>query len=496
MVVLGCGLFIGASIVSWLHTGSAVSAASRDVATSRALARSGLSAIAAELDRQRRTILRGEAPDLEPQYTVFDDGDHLGVVRLLPVGLRGELLVSEAGKLDLNLIDDTATLVATGLVLPDLAEEIIRHRDEALGRPFQSELELLGVPGMTPEILYGELSRLIDRGDDWLGEAPGMTPGLVDVLTVYSVEPALQENGKLRINLNVEWSEELEERVADRFGDEIAGGLKQIFDQGVRFDSERRMFELLRFFQVAPEEWHEPTDSFTTERGQHHRGRLDLNRAPYEALRALPGIEFEQAAQLASAQESLTSEERKSVAWPLMLGVLEPEQMDGLGGAITTRSWTWRVRFEAGMVSAGDPDGELEGRVTYEAVIDLASPRPRIAYLRDITLLSDAVLIASRVAPPSDEQTDVEFENVSASREETDHQAAEAAAERPDDGLDFGMDGGDDNSLDFGGEDRNSAGGNEEENGGREDDDGEGGATGEPAAPQAPARIGRWMPGK
>jgi len=505
MVVLGSALFIGGSLLSLLHAGSAVSAGSRDTADSRALARSALNALAAELDRQRRIILRGDGPVLESQYVLFEDGDRLGVVRLLPLGLEGEMLVAEAGKLDLNLIDDAATLVATGLALPTLAEAIVRHRTDVLRRPYQSEVELLEVEGMTPELLYGSLDRLIHDEDDEFAMSDtmfaGNPVGLADIVTVYAIEPALQENGKLRINLNIAWSDELRDRVADRFGDEIADGLKQIFYQGVKFDSEARMFALLRFFQVPPEEWHEATDSFTTEDSNYHRGRLDLNTAAYEALRGLPGIEFEQAAALAAAQDSLTSEERKGVAWPAMLDILKVEQMDALGGKITTRCWTWRIRFEAGMVSSDDIDGPLEHALVYEAVIDLASPQPRIAYLRDVTMLSDTVQIASTIdrAQPTEEEDELVDHDESDDDGTTDEDAAPDRDTDDDRGLDFGMDEDRDRSLDFGGDDRDTSrdhrnGDESEDDANGRDADGAAPPSSSPAKP--PARIGRWASGK
>ncbi len=530
MVILGGSLLIGASLLSLLHAGSAISAGARDAAHSRAVARSGLEAIAAELNRQRRAILGGESPYLESQYLLFEEGNRAGVVRLIPSDISGELIVSEAAKIDINLIDDAKALAATGLVDETLAQAIIDHRKDTLKRPFQSEVELLEVGGVTPEVLYGSLDRVVERDDDDFPLAPGSAGGspltsrasrlgvhppaepgahdvaaLADIVTVYAIEPALQENGKLRINLNIEWSEELRDRVADRFGEEIANGLKSIFDQGVKFDSERRMIELLRFFQVPPEEWFEATDSFTTEDSDYHRGRIDINTAPEEALRALPGVTLEQAAQMFAAQTTLSHEERRTIAWPAMLDILKVEQFDALAGMISTRSWTWRVRFEAGMVSLDDLDGPIEHAARYEAVIDLASPAPRIAYLRDISQLSDAVMLAMSIDPylpveemedeseRADVRADVESESADDARDESAEREEDESDEDEDRGLDFGFDAGG-RDLDFGGDDDSARDDNENE---ANDDDANESGDDEPRAssPPPPPRIGRWNPG-
>ena len=54
--------------------------------------------------------------------------------------------------------------------------------------------------------------------DGSTGQDAGALRGLADAVTVYGFEPALQRSGKLRIDLNVEWSDELAERVTERFG--------------------------------------------------------------------------------------------------------------------------------------------------------------------------------------------------------------------------------------------------------------------------------------
>ncbi|MCZ6543407.1 MAG: hypothetical protein O6768_07045, partial [Planctomycetota bacterium] len=48
----------------------------------------------------------------------------------------------------------------------------------------------------------------------------------------------------------------------------------------------------------------------------------------------------------------------------------------------------------AGEVGADSPDDPPAGAVIYEAVIDLSAPRPRVAFLRDITLLQTTAVLA------------------------------------------------------------------------------------------------------
>ena len=49
-----------------------------------------------------------------------------------------------------------------------------------------------------------------------------------------------------------------------------------------------------------------------------------------------------------------------------------------------------------------DADGAMDSPIIYEVVFDLSSPRPRIAYLREVTWLRTAALIAANVEPDDD----------------------------------------------------------------------------------------------
>ncbi len=401
LVVMGGALLVATSLLFVANAEIAGSSVAAERVQAQALARSGIMAVMGRLNEQRETILAGRTPELDEAYEIYETGTRVGVVRLLPVGPGGELLVPEAGKRDLQVID-AEMLVATGLVDEDLAARIVDHRERELRRPYQSVGELLGVTGMTAETLYGPVDEIGQSAAEGDRPADGVR-GLCDAVTVYGFEPALQLSGKLRINLNVPWSDELGSRVAERFGTDSSETLKRIMDGGTVFDTETEIFGVLNFFQMEPSEWPEIIDTFTSEDGELHYGRLDINTAPYEALLTLPGIEPEQAADIVRMRDDLSDDQRATVAWPAIAGIVEPQAYEQLGGLITTRSWTYRLRLAAGEVDA-DSSHEgmvglagLAGAIIYEVVLDLSSPRPRIAYLREMTWLRTAALIAANV---------------------------------------------------------------------------------------------------
>ncbi|MCI0630809.1 MAG: helix-hairpin-helix domain-containing protein [Phycisphaerales bacterium] len=416
LVIIGSAALVATALLFMAQTHAAASVGQEAVEQSRALAWSGVQVVIRRLDEQREQILSGQAAQLDvDQLIIYQTPQRLGVVRVLPIGAdnvrslrsrRGSGLSAEAGKLDLNSIS-AEELTATGMIDRAAADAIVAHRQTLPGRAFQSVGDLLSVPGanVTAELLYGSLDEMTPMDDAQLKSgdlkervaarlADEPARCLADVVTVFSVEPAIQQSGKRRMNLNMGWSEDLGRKVADRFGQQSADVLKQIFESGATFENEAKIFQTLRFFKTPPQEWPPIIDAFTTDEGEFHIGRLDINSAPKEALMGLPGISAEVAARLVSARDELPPQDRATIAWPVIAKIVEPQAYDKLAGRITTRCWTYRVRVAAGEVDAEYPDGAMAYPVIYEAVIDMAAPKARVAYLREITLLQDAVMVA------------------------------------------------------------------------------------------------------
>ena len=522
MIIIGSLLFIATGLIFSMQTASAATSNVAEVEQTRALIRSGLAIVQTELDRQRDDILDGNSPTLSSSYTIYESANELGIVRLLPHGPAQDILIAEAGKLDVN----TATadqLVATGIVDVPTADAIVKFRDTTLKRPLQSLAELLAVKEVSAKLLYGPLDEInilsqtqLDAaaiGDDLLVLHQGaQVDSLSDVLTVFAVEPELQESGRRRINLNVEWSDKLRDRIAKRFDDNIANGLKALFEQGTTFEDDTKLVELLLQFDVPLEDWQEGLDTFVSSPHLFALGRLDVNTASYEALLGVPGIKPEQAAAIVDARGSLARNDRRSIAWPGIEEIVEPEQYSDLAGNITTRCWTWRVRIAAGTVAVDDPDGPLRNPIVMEAVIDLSAPDARVAYLRDVSQLEAAAMIALNskigMAEDLDENVSRSFDDESsAARDSDDADVLDASS--ADGPLDFG------NSSDNQSRELNF--GNSEEDQSRELDFGNdleealdefgnrSGRDDRPTdendlkdainQPPAPRRIGRWQSG-
>lgn len=430
MVVVAITSVIGAATLftAGAQRDAALAPLRRD--QSRALAWSGVQALMAELSAQRLSLLDAEEPTITSEWTLFEENGVRGLFRHVATAqAAGSTIVSEAAKLDIN-VATPEMLGALELLGPELATAIVQRRTSA---PFTSVDELLSVSGVTPELLYGDA--IGSAGDSSVSDEPTR---LIDVLTVHSADPNIQfgfgprganHRGKLRISLNREWTDEMGEAIADRFDASTANGVRSVMTQpsalspdgnALAFDSESDIVAVLRRLAGVSspryEDWYEIMDSFTGRSEEFVRGRIDINLAPAAVLACVPGIDREAANRIVSTRSSVDAERRRSVVWIADEEILTAAQFEQAVDWLTARSMQWRVRIEAGVqrvdeFDLGDrPTGSgggriggldsmeeppLEGRIVLEAIVDLASERARVAYLRDVTLLDFA---AARIA--------------------------------------------------------------------------------------------------
>ena len=450
LVILAIAISVVAGMVMLARGDAAIAVTHERNAQSRALAWSGVQALGVTLEGQRQQLMVGEAPQVDGQMVIYEAPDALGVVRLLPIGLdaRGDAsrLRAEGGLVDLNRVDAVG-LAATGLVDTAQAEAIVSARAAAGGR-FLSESELIGVGGLSPEQVYGSLEALAwaadagrplqPGGPDAVAEVP--TPysaetfgvqaaarGLLDAVTVFSVEPLLRGDGRPKVSLAQGWSEEIGKTLESELGEELAAALEGMVTAGVP-GSDAALVKLLRQRNAPVGEWRRVLDAVTVHPGPWLGGRVDLGTAPYEAILATPGITPQQAAEIVRQRDDLAPDDRLSPTWLMSRGIVQADLFESLVDRVTTRCFLWRARLAAGEVSPDDPDGPLSNAVVWEVVIDLSGPRWRLAYLRDASLLPLAAALV--LAEPEEEEEEAKGPSADA--------ASQAPAGVADDGVDAG----------------------------------------------------------
>ncbi|MCH9057412.1 MAG: helix-hairpin-helix domain-containing protein [Planctomycetes bacterium] len=416
LVVLTIGALVGTTVLAMTSAERATAETSLRRTQARALVWSGVQAVMAELATQREDILQGRDPHVTEEWTVFERQDGTrGVFRLIPIGADGLPIVSESAKLDVN--HATAEMLeALPMIDRTLADAIVQAREQRL---FRSVEELIAVDGIDADLLYGQPGAF--AGEDALMQG-GDRPALTEVLTVFSFDPNIQagigregyrHRGDLRINLNTPWSERLGRAIARRYDDNVANVVKGLKERGVEFESKATLVEVLSDFNVPPRDWAEVFDVFTVSSDPYLLGRVDVTQASEMVLACLPGFDDAIARSAVEMRDGLDAESLKSPTWLVAEEVLTPVQYAQCADTVTTRSMQWRVRIEAGLLrddaqinwSGGDrgnpaeadfeslaylyqEDAGLMDRVVVEAVIDISSARPRVAYLRDLTLMN------------------------------------------------------------------------------------------------------------
>ena len=387
-----------------------------------ALAWSGVQAVMAELDRQRTDLLDGRDPQISDNWSLYGTGAERGMVDLLPVGPDDELIVSESAKLDVNLADEASLARLGAMVTPELSAAIVHARGARAGGRFDSIADLLQVDGVTPEMIWGPLDKVqvqkaadsgrdadvqfdrrlrsLDRGVS--GPAPR---GLADVLTIYSIEPVIQSTGRYRINLNARYEESMHRRIARRYGEDLAETVRQFRENQPDLIIDQKMwYSLLSQADMDQSKPDEYIDGFCLDDQHYAQGHVDLNRAPLEVLSALPGLDVDLATAIVTARENLSAAERAGVSWLVNSGTLTPEQWIAAAPRLTWRTSSWRVRVLGRVLTGEGENVETAAECVYEAVIDLSSPQPRVAYLRDITMLETVVALRHLLlAPPPGE---------------------------------------------------------------------------------------------
>lgn len=520
LVVVATGALAGTTILYLAEAERAAVSGESQRAQARALAWSGVQVVMSELASQRDGLLRGEPARITDRWVVFEEGRGgervRGLFRVVP--MAGRARVSEAGKLDLNTA--TAEMLA-GLPGIDavIADRIVERRS---GRPFTSPLEILDVEGIDGDLYYGDgqwhwAGVEDERGLGGLVGGEGDALPLSELVTVFAFDPNLQMGlgdgagaaGRKRINLNVTWSERLAEAIAERFGSEAARAVGEIMRQGTEFNRDSDMVRVMRAFNVPHEAWAEILDAFTTTDDEFVLGRVDLNTAPAEVLACIPGIDAEAAEEIVFRRERVADEMRLTRAWPMLEGIVSPEQFEEAVDYLTTRSAQWRFVIEAGIEVGEGGDGpggidpppifddmddavwrevdgvgrrELRNRVVLEVVVDVASSRPRIAYLRDATMLPVSRAIAAampraeRAEEPVREHVILE-ENDTGMGAETARRGAGRSGRLAEQGMGVGM------------------GADEPARPGNDSAMGMGGDAGEGEESGPDRRIGRWTTG-
>ncbi len=409
-LVASTALTIGSARVASTH-------ASMDSDELRALGWSGIQAVMSELGAQRDELLRGGEPDITEEIVVYETDTERGVVKLIAFDPDAVTPVaSEAARVNLNTASKETLLGLQGMN-EAWADAIVAAREAT---PFDSPERVLALDGADEGAWDGGASSLEQDGASLEIATGAEIPfgddsviALRDLVTVFSADPNVQAGigtdgdqfaGERRLPMNRGWSEELEAAIEERLGSGWATTLRSPLRAENRVIDDYSKLASVATNGQSEEGWLAFWDALCVTDAPFVAGMIDVNRAPVDVLKALPDLTPEAAEAIVAARDGLSEDTRAGLDWIAQSQAtgIEFGALATLRNTLTTRSLQWRVRLEARVerfledgnrvdVEADSVLPELEDdqvrgrRLVYEAVIDVATPRPRVAYLRDVT---------------------------------------------------------------------------------------------------------------
>jgi hypothetical protein len=128
---------------------------------------------------------------------------------------------------------------------------------------------------------------------------------------------------------------------------------------------------------MTAEEFAKVADALTTSTEQTLTGLVNVDTAPKQVLRCLPGLEESDVSQLVATRKASTTD-LTNLAW--VASTLSKEKAVAIGSVITTKSYQFSVD-----IVAASADGRAFRR--YYAVVDASKSTARLLYWKDLTSL-------------------------------------------------------------------------------------------------------------
>jgi type II secretory pathway component PulK len=250
--------------------------------------------------------------------------------------------------------------------------------------PFETIEEVLLLKGATLAILFGEdMNRngVLDENENDAAESePGdnsdghLDRGIFDYVTVYSTEENVSNDGRPRVNVNDNQSEDLRNLIREIIKDDNYFWIIENISGGRPYQN---IIEFYYTSRLTYEEFEQIADRLTTSDEERLAGRVNINTAPREVLLCLAGLEDGDVDDLIAKR--LSGEAKlDSIAW--VVQALDREKATGIGGDITTHS----AQYSGDVVGVS---GNGRAYKRYRLVVDTQSNSARILYWKPLNYL-------------------------------------------------------------------------------------------------------------
>lgn len=437
VVVVAAAVLVTTGALFASRAATVHAAASASEARLRHAALDGVALMADRLAGSRAAVLAGASPDAESLDLVDSllfstgDGAELIEVRLAPMP-NGAFVESEGAKLDFARAGADAIAALLDGASPERRALLEAARASGPRSSLDGAASFVA-PAERLRALRELLGGLRTVGAAFAEDAttePDAERPIISLVTVHAHEALVAADGSPRIDLVSLLAEDsgVEAGSAPAGStpaalDEFSDAEREVFRSVVRQSrgaaDDARLAKALAGRGVPPERIAAILDRVTTHEGALAPARLDVARAPRAVLAAFPGLGSEAAARIDDVRDSLDEDERATTAWLVERRVLSPEGYAEVVAQLSPRSTAWRFRVEASnMPRDAEAGDELSassavpgvGRrfAAFDCIVDVGAEEPRIVFLRDVSLLETARILARAESQPSTDAEAVE----------------------------------------------------------------------------------------
>ena len=207
-------------------------------------------------------------------------------------------ITDEGTKINVNTADGSVIqglLTLMGYEDVEITEQPLAAAIEQ-GRPYRTVRDLARVEGMTPALLYGQQvvgdsNAVGGTGGDIGTDATGMqqnVPGLVNLVTVYSIDKNTDASGNARVNINNADGQQLTQIPANNNQPVFSQGEKDALVQQREFGS---IGDLIDATAVTEQVFNNIRDRISTESDEEDEDTVNINTADAERLQTLDDID-------------------------------------------------------------------------------------------------------------------------------------------------------------------------------------------------------------
>ena len=194
---------------------------------------------------------------------------------------------------DRNIIEGLLTFM--GYQAVEATEQALAEAIEQ-GRPYRTVRDLARVPGMTPGLLYGQQVAgdpnavggvSSDIGTDATGTQQNV-PGLVNLVTVYSIDKNTDVSGNARVNINNADGQQVTQIQGNNNQPVFSQGEKDALVQQREFDS---IGDLIDATAVTEQVFNNIREQISVESDEEDEDTVNINTADAGRLQTLDGVD-------------------------------------------------------------------------------------------------------------------------------------------------------------------------------------------------------------